>query len=111
MFPQTERRRRLTAPRSRRGLRRQRRKGNLNVLLKLAVLMALLGALMTQAVLGTAGSRGPRVIVRPGQTLWSIASQHYPQTDPRDAISAIETVNHLSGPAISPGERLLLPAV
>jgi LysM repeat protein len=89
-------------------LRRSRR-GQWGLLLKLAVLTALLGAVMTQVVLGTAGSAAPAVVVQPGQTLWSIAVQHYPQSDPRAAIAAIESANHLPGAAITPGERLLLP--
>ncbi|MGH7643447.1 MAG: LysM peptidoglycan-binding domain-containing protein [Candidatus Dormibacteria bacterium] len=79
--------------------------------MKVAVLTVLVGAVMTQAVLGTAGSRGPSVMVKPGQTLWGIASSHYPESDPRDAVAAIESANHLGGPAITPGERLLLPPV
>ncbi|MGC2192148.1 MAG: LysM peptidoglycan-binding domain-containing protein [Candidatus Dormiibacterota bacterium] len=79
--------------------------------MKAAVLAMLVGAVMTQVVLGTAGSRGPSVVVQPGQTLWGIASGHYPQSDPRAAISAIESANHLDGPGITPGERLLLPPV
>jgi predicted ATP-grasp superfamily ATP-dependent carboligase len=78
--------------------------------LKLLVLTALVGAVMMQAVLGNAGSAGPSVVVQPGQTLWSIVTKHYPQTDPRAAISAIEATNDLHGVGIIPGERLLLPA-
>ncbi|HUY08632.1 MAG TPA: LysM peptidoglycan-binding domain-containing protein [Candidatus Dormibacteraeota bacterium] len=77
----------------------------------MAVLTVLVGAVMTQVVLGTAGSRGPSVVVGPGQTLWGIASSHYPQSDPRAAIAAIESANHLDSPGITPGERLLLPPV
>jgi len=78
---------------------------------KMAVLTVLLGAIMTQVVLGTAGSSGPSVVVRPGQTLWGIAAQHYPNSDPRVAIAAIEANNHLGGAGITPGERLLLPPI
>lgn len=51
------------------------------------------------------------MVVQPGETLWGIASSHYPQSDPRAAISSIEAANHLDGPDITPGERLLLPPV
>ena len=81
----------------------------LRLLAKLLVLTALIGAVMMQAVLGTSGWAGPSVVVRPGQTLWSIASQHYPQSDPRAAISAFEAANSLHGAVITPGERLVLP--
>jgi hypothetical protein len=87
----------------------RRRRGPWGILLKVAILTFLVGAITMQVVLGTAGSRGPSVIVQPGQTLWGIASQHYPNQDPRAAVSAIESTNHLAGAGISPGERLLLP--
>lgn len=90
---------------------RHGRRNPLGLLLKIAVLTLLVGAVMTQVVLGTAGSRGPSVVVEPGQTLWGIASSRYPQTDPRVAIAAIESANHLPGAGITPGERLLLPPV
>ena len=90
---------------------RKARGNRWRLLLKAAVLTILVGAVMTQVVLGTAGSRGPSMVVQPGETLWGIASSHYPQSDPRAAISSIEAANHLDGPDITPGERLLLPPV
>ena len=47
-------------------------------------------------------------VVRPADTLWSIASRHY-AGDPRDAIWRLERRNGLHGAVISPGERLVLP--
>ncbi len=70
----------------------------------------LLGLAMLQSVLGTTGSQGQTVVVGSGQTLWGIAVQHYPESDPRQAIAAIESRNHLSGATIVPGQRLVLPA-
>lgn len=98
--------------RSRNRLQRRRvgRKG-WGFLIKVAVLTLLVGAVMTQVVLGTAGVRGPAVVVQPGQTLWGIASSHYPSSDPRAAIAAIESANHLENSQINPGERLLLPPI
>ncbi|MGA7174045.1 MAG: LysM peptidoglycan-binding domain-containing protein [Candidatus Dormiibacterota bacterium] len=105
---------RSEVPVGRRGVRQPAR-GTLRrrwgLLVKVAVLTVLVGAVMTQVVLGTAGSRGPSVVVAPGQTLWGIASNHYPRSDPRAAIAAIESANRLDGPGITPGERLLLPPI
>jgi Tfp pilus assembly protein FimV len=70
---------------------------------------ALLGALMTSGVLGSQRGGGTWITVRPGQTLWAIASAHYPQTDPRQSIYDIQAANHLGTVTIYPGERLLLP--
>lgn len=97
---------RRTALRSRTSSR-----GRWDLLLKVTVLALLVGAVMTQVVLGTSGTTGPSVVVKPGQTLWGIAVRHYPQSDPRAAIAAIESANHLISLTITPGERLVLPPV
>ena len=47
-------------------------------------------------------------VVRPTDTLWSIAQRRY-AGDPRDAILRVQQANHLSGATIVPGETLLLP--
>ena len=45
-----------------------------------------------------------------GDTLWEIATEHYPASeDPRANIEAIRQVNGLEGYAIRPGTRLELP--
>ena len=50
--------------------------------------------------------------VAPGDTLWSIAADHYPPSDdPRVAIEAIREANGLEGYRIQPGLRLELPTV
>jgi LysM domain len=50
-----------------------------------------------------------RVVVRPGQTLWSIASQAEPAADPRLVIQQIIQANALGGPVIQPGQSLWVP--
>jgi LysM domain len=47
-------------------------------------------------------------VVRPSDTLWSIAASHYPG-DPREAIWKLEQRNGLGGTFLRPGERLVLP--
>ena len=45
-----------------------------------------------------------------GDTLWEIATEHYPASeDPRAKIEAIRLENGLEGYAIRPGTRLELP--
>lgn len=52
-------------------------------------------------------SAGPSVVtVRAGDTLWSIASSAAPNTDPRAEISSIQTLNHLHGAALVPGQHI-----
>ncbi len=48
--------------------------------------------------------------VAPGDTLWSIAVEHYPSSkDPRVAVGAIRLANEMEGHRIYPGQRLELP--
>jgi LysM domain len=50
-----------------------------------------------------------QVVVRPGQTLWSIASRAEPAADPRVVVQQIIEVNALRGAVIQPGESLWVP--
>jgi nucleoid-associated protein YgaU len=49
------------------------------------------------------------VVVQPGDTLWSIASEHYPADDVRARVDDIEQANGLRSPAIQMGQTLRLP--
>jgi hypothetical protein len=50
-----------------------------------------------------------RVVVRPGQTLWSIAVHADPTADPRVIIGEIVTDNELTGTGIQVGQALWVP--
>ncbi len=45
-----------------------------------------------------------------GETLWGVARQIAPGSDPRDVIADIMSVNRLKSATIVPGERLAIPA-
>ena len=49
------------------------------------------------------------IVVHPGQTLWSIASQAEPSADPRVVMQQIIDLNALSGTSVEPGQRLWVP--
>lgn len=51
-----------------------------------------------------------QVVVRPGQTLWSIAMTAEPAADPRVVSQEIMQVNALSSQVLVPGESLWVPA-
>jgi LysM repeat protein len=57
---------------------------------------------------GSAPAVYDRVIVAPGDTVWSIAVTHY-AGDPRAHVEAILQTNHLSTPLLRPGQALQLP--
>ena len=75
-------------------------------ILMLAALVLIAWAFLARASQGA----GPtiRYTVKPGDTLWSIATSRY-AGDPRDAIYRIDKRNHLRGSVIVPGQTLVLP--
>lgn len=50
------------------------------------------------------------VVVRPGDTLWSIASRYLADRDPREVVVALRELNGIDGGALAAGQRLRLPA-
>jgi nucleoid-associated protein YgaU len=75
-------------------------------LLLVGLLAAFAWALAPHASSGAGHER--RYVVRPADTLWSIAVANY-GGDPREAVWKIERRNDLSGATITPGTRLVLP--
>jgi nucleoid-associated protein YgaU len=58
----------------------------------------------------TAPTAAVTVVVRPGDTVWSIAEGHAGGGDVRDEVAQILLANHLSTPVIQPGETLVVPS-
>ncbi|MGH3739787.1 MAG: LysM peptidoglycan-binding domain-containing protein [Micromonosporaceae bacterium] len=56
-----------------------------------------------------AGQDRSQVVVRPGDTLWSVARQHEPSEDPLATIEEIRELNDLPDYTVHPGQTLLLP--
>jgi nucleoid-associated protein YgaU len=50
-----------------------------------------------------------QIVVRPGQTLWSIAAAAEPSGNPWTVIQQIINVNALNGPTVQTGELLWVP--
>jgi hypothetical protein len=78
-----------------------------------ALLISLLasgGAQATNHGRRGAGYQGMReIVVRPGQTLWSIASAAEPSADTRVVVQEIMTANALTSVIISAGRLLWVP--
>jgi hypothetical protein len=49
------------------------------------------------------------VVVQPGQSLWSIATQAQPSADPRTVMQEIVDLNALHGTSLVPGQQLWVP--
>jgi LysM repeat protein len=77
------------------------------VRLTIVVLVAAFTVGLAARPSGSAG--GPvSYVVKPTDTLWSIAARHY-AGDPREGIWELQQRNHLRGTTLVPGQRLVLP--
>jgi hypothetical protein len=82
----------------------------LTIVVLLASVLASGGAQATSHGQPTAGYQGMhRIVVQPGQTLWSIASAAEPTADTRLVVQQIMTANALTGTTISAGQLLWVP--
>lgn len=89
------------------------------VLTAFLVCLALAAVGLTAAARAQAASSGTsaaaldrsmtRVVVRPGQTLWSIAVKAAPADDPRAVMQRIVDLNGLRGTTLQPGQLLWVP--
>jgi hypothetical protein len=76
----------------------------------LITMLASGGAQATNHGQARAGYQGMhQVVVRPGQTLWSLAAAAEPTADPRNVVQEIMSANALGGPSISAGQLLWVP--
>ena len=74
-----------------------------------AGLIVLASWALARVALGGTASVTTTVVVRQGDSLWSIAAARYPGADTRERVDAIERLNGLGGPVIVAGETLQLP--
>jgi LysM repeat protein len=72
----------------------------------LVVAVALLVGYFARPSGGAGGQT--RYVVRPADTLWSIAARHY-AGDPREGIWKLQQRNHVTGTTLVPGQVLVLP--
>lgn len=78
----------------------------------LLVMVAAVGLAVWAALAAGGGARpaaAGTAVVRPGQTLWAIAENHFPGANVDARIAEIEALNHLRSTVIQPGEILILP--
>ena len=91
------------------------RRGKIVVALAAALLAAGLSLVIAASAQATSRSPGTtqqglaRVVVRPGQSLWSVAESADPNTDTRSVIQQIIELNGLSVDTVLPGQSLWVP--
>jgi Tfp pilus assembly protein FimV len=80
-----------------------------------AVLVAAwaLGGPVASAIgLGPEASAQARTyVVRPGDTLWTIAGRFEPDRDPREVVFALTEANRVDAGSLVPGQRLVVPSL
>ena len=76
---------------------------------RLAVLLLAVALVVGVAARPSGGAGKPtRYVVKPTDTLWSIAAAHY-AGDPRQGIWELQQHNHLHSTMLVPGQRLVIP--
>ncbi|MBX3097961.1 MAG: LysM peptidoglycan-binding domain-containing protein [Salinibacterium sp.] len=73
-----------------------------------ALLFALNGGVATASLTGS-DEPFQYVTVAAGQTMWQIAEEIAPRSDPRDVIAQLVQFNQLSGPDVYAGQELAIP--
>jgi nucleoid-associated protein YgaU len=89
----------------------KRRRFTLMPLITLATLSAMVTvpALSSMHLYAATTQHYATVVVRPGDTLWGIASAHTGNAEIQDTIDRISEVNHLNGVSLEPGQHLRVP--
>jgi hypothetical protein len=95
------------------GRTRVRRRRLVAVIVTPVVAGLLSGPVASAMGTGVEGGRnGSRTyVVRPGDTLWSIATRFAPFRDPRPVVDAIRSANPVDPAALVPGQQLSIPSV
>lgn len=76
----------------------------------LAAAMLLLPGMDAQATRGVSETPVQSVVtVAAGDNLWSIATETFPEMDPREAMARFRSANGLTSPDLTPGQVLVIP--
>lgn len=106
---------RSTYPRSGRSQLRLTTRGRALILLltvlALFTVVVASGRITAEATTTQTGPAAAIVVVQPGESLWSIAQQVAPNTDPRETVSRIRDLNGLGDAVVTPGQSLVVPVV
>ncbi len=73
-------------------------------------MLAILWVVFMKAAYGGQRTGTEQLIVKPGQTVWSIAADRYPDDDTRAMVGEIVKLNHLAEAPVYAGEKIQVPA-
>jgi hypothetical protein len=76
---------------------------------RVLLVTGILWIVMIRAAYGGGRTGTEQITVQPNQTLWSIATERYPDDDVRGRVAQISELNHLGTGTIHVGERLTVP--
>jgi LysM repeat protein len=76
----------------------------------LVIAALVLGINAGQATATSSSTPLAKITVVGGDTLWNVAKEIAPNSDPRDVIADLISVNRLSSADIQPGQTLAIPA-
>lgn len=77
---------------------------------RVLIVLAILWVVFMKAAYGGPRTGTEQVTVQPGQSVWSIAAQRYPDDDPRGMVGEIVSLNHLGDAPVYSGEKIQVPA-
>jgi len=91
------------------------RRGRIVVTGVSALMVGALSVALASAAQAAHGGHAPagryvaKVMVRPGQSLWSLAETYDPHADPRAAVEQIQQLNSMAGAEVKAGQVLWVP--
>ena len=77
---------------------------------RVIIVLAILLVVGMKAAYGGARTGTEQLTVQPGQTVWSIAAERYPDDDTRSMVGEIVKINHLGEVPVYAGEKIQVPA-
>ncbi len=77
---------------------------------RVLLVLAILWVVFMKAAYGGGRTGTEQITVQPGQTVWSIAAERFPDDDTRGRVGDIVRINHLGDQPVYSGEKLQVPA-
>ena len=77
---------------------------------RVVIVLSILLVVGMKAAYGGARTGTEQLTVQPGQTVWSIAADRYPDDDTRGMVGEIVKINNLGDAPLYAGEKIQVPA-